>query len=115
MRAMQTKGHTDVTTTPSADPDLYEITNERAKMLALHAIHVQGGFSTPEIEAERASKDMAMGRGPINWDKMQAEVTDALLRLATADPEPTPAPAPAAPAPAAASQRVNVTAVLASI
>lgn len=47
-------------------------------MLAAHAIYVQHGFSTPDIEKTRAEKDLARG-AHIDWDKMQAEVQAAIL------------------------------------
>lgn len=54
------------------------ITKERADLLAMHAIVVQGGFSTPEIEKERAEKDLAQG-GEIDFDKIRAEVIQATI------------------------------------
>lgn len=84
--------------------DPTEVTPERALMLAQHAIHVQGGFSTPEIEAERARKDMAASAAPIDWDKMQAELDTALAAKVAALPT-TPGSA----------QQTDVTAVLANI
>jgi hypothetical protein len=101
------------------------ISDEQAQMLAQHAIHVQGGFSTPEIERARAEKDLA-GGGTIDFDRMQAELTEVLLAkvadLPTATPspalaeavkslDPEPEPTPAAEKP----QRVDVTAVLAHV
>jgi len=102
-----------------------DITDEQAQMLAQHAIHVQGGFSTPEIERERAKRDLA-GGGSIDFDRMQAELTEALLAkvralphaepspalaeaVASLDPEPAPVPADEKP------QRVDVTVVLAHV
>lgn len=79
-----------MTATPETDP-AYEVTPARARMLADHAIHVQGGFSTPEIEAERARKDMADGGGPINWDKMEGELNAALAVKVAALGTPEPA------------------------
>jgi len=98
------------------------ITDEQAILLAQHAIHVQGGYSTPEVERERAKIDLAKG-GRIDFEKMQAELTEALLAKVAdlpsvaAEPAPTldgipePEPTPAAEKP----QRVDVTAVLAHI
>jgi hypothetical protein len=127
--------------TPEGDPDKV-VTDERAQMLAAHAIYVQGGFSTAEVERVRAEADIAAG-GSINWHAMQAEVQAALLAKARevvtyrmGGPEPTPVvaavppaepaePAVAAPAGSAVdevdptedsgAQRVDVTAVLANI
>jgi hypothetical protein len=111
--------------TDTTTPDDYVVTDERAQMLANHAIYVQGGFSDPATERARAEKDMADGGKPIDWAKMEAEVNEAIrARLAAmpAGPAPTPPAAPAAPAaPAPATtksgalQRVNVTAVLANV
>ncbi len=105
------------TTTPD---DVNVVTDERAQMLANHAIYVQGGFSDPATERARAESDIARG-GTIPWDKMQAEVDEAIkVRLAAMPAGPAPTP-PAAPAPASgttpsgALQRVKVTAVLANI
>jgi hypothetical protein len=124
------------------DPDKV-VTPERAAMLAAHAIYVQGGFSTAEVERVRAEADIASGNVP-DWARMQAEVQEALLAKARevvdyrmGGPEPTPVaaavppaepaaePAVAAPAGSAAAevdptedstaQRVDVTAVLANI
>ena len=101
--------------TDTTTDDARVVTDERAQMLANHAIYVQGGFSTPEIERERAEKDMARG-GPIDWAKMQAEVDDAIkARLAampTVPPTPAAPEAPEAPEPAT---RTDVTAAIASI
>lgn len=55
-------------------------------MLAAHAIHVQHGFSTPEIEKARAEKDLARG-GTIDWAKMQAEVVAAITADLAKDEE----------------------------
>jgi hypothetical protein len=55
-----------------------QVTAERAAMLAAHAIHVQGGFSTPAIEKARAEAQLAQSPGSIDWDKMQAEVVAAI-------------------------------------
>jgi hypothetical protein len=60
------------------DGDPYEVTPARAMLLAQHAVYVQGGFSTPEIETERARKDMSDGGAPIDWAKFQAELDEAL-------------------------------------
>jgi hypothetical protein len=98
------------------------ITDEQAQMLAQHAIHVQGGFSTPEIERARAAKDLA-GGGSIDFDRMQAELTEVLLAKVAA-PSATPSPALTEavttidpdPVPAEEKpQRVDVTAVLAHV
>lgn len=67
-----------------------EVTQERAAMLAAHAIHVQGGFSTPEIEKARAEQQLAAG-GSINWAQMEHEVVDALkAKLETLPPPAAP-------------------------
>lgn len=55
-----------------------KVSNEHAQMLAAHAIYVQHGFSTPEVEKARAEKDIANG-AVIDWDKIQAEVTAAMI------------------------------------
>ena len=83
--------------TDTTTDDAKVVTDERAAMLAQHAIFVQGGFSTPEIERARAEADLAAG-GTIDWDTMQAEVNAALLAMAMgivsrdrpAAPTPTP-------------------------
>jgi hypothetical protein len=81
---------------PSPEADPLEVTDARAEMLARHAVFVQGGFSTPDIERERARKDIAHGLeatvGPptanadraaleeswrATWDRMGREVHDA--------------------------------------
>lgn len=59
----------------SNDPN--EVTPERATMLAMHAIHVQGGVSDPEREAERARQQLAQSPGSIDWVKMANEVLEA--------------------------------------
>jgi hypothetical protein len=114
----------DTEMTDTTTPDDYVVTDERAQMLANHAIYVQGGFSDPATERARAEKDMADGGKPIDWAKMTAEVDEAIrARLAAmpAGPAPTPpaapAPAPTAPGttPSGALQRVDVTAVLANV
>jgi uncharacterized protein (UPF0335 family) len=136
-----TQGHSDVstgfrTTDPSPDIDPNVVTDERAEMLAQHCIYVQGGFSTAEIERKRAEADLAKSPGCVGWDRMQAEVSEAMLArikaMTPATPEPAPeaAPAEAVPAePEAAPEpavdptppttkrgdRVDVTAVLASV
>lgn len=88
------------------------ISDERAEMLAQHAIFVQGGYSTPEIERERAEKTLAEG-GSIDFDAMEAEVRDELLSrvaaMGTAPASATAAPEPSGP------QRVDVTAVMADV
>ena len=40
------------------------VTDEQAKILAAHAIVVQGGYSTPEIERERLLKDASRATDP---------------------------------------------------
>ena len=91
------------------------ITDEQAAMLAAHAIHVQGGFSTPDIERARAEKDLARGAS-IDFDAMQAEVTAALLAKVAALPdEATTDPAPASTTNTATPSRVDVSAVIAHI
>jgi hypothetical protein len=112
-----TNHHTDeghrMTTTPTTDASV--VTDERAVLLALHAIHVQGGFSTPDIERARAESDIARG-GVIDWDRVQAEVDASLMTRGTAAALPTPAPDPAVdPSEPTTEQRVNVTAVMANI
>jgi hypothetical protein len=93
--------------TTSTD-DANVVTDERALMLAQHAIYVQGGVSDPERERARAEADIAAG-GTIDWAKMQSEVDEAIAeRIA----KTTPA---AAPEPAAAEQTANVTAVMTSV
>lgn len=62
------------------EPGPNEVTDERALLLAQHVIHVQGGFTTPEREAERALADLVTSPGSIQWDKLKAEVDDALRR-----------------------------------
>jgi hypothetical protein len=115
-----------MTTTPATPTDPNIVTDYRAQMLAAHAIYVQGGYSTPDIERARAEAQLAESPGSIDWTKMENEVLTAI----TAKTEPTPEPAaPAMPAatgtaaaeveatpePEVAPQRVNVTAVLASV
>lgn len=105
-----------------SDTETSTITDEQAQMLSQHAIHVQGGFSTPEIERARAEKDLA-GGGSIDFDRMQAELTEVLLAKVAAMPIATPSPALAEavesltePVPAEEKpQRVDVTAVLAHV
>jgi hypothetical protein len=100
------------TTTQTPGPD--EVTDERAQMLALHAIYVQGGFSDPERERLRAEADIAKG-GTIDWAAMKAEVDAALLAAAAALPEVAPEPAKKGKKgkgkKAVAPQRVDVSAV----
>lgn len=55
-----------------------KITAERAQLLATHARVVQGGFSTPENEKERAEKDIANG-AVIDFDKIRREVVEATI------------------------------------
>jgi hypothetical protein len=103
------------TTTETPGPD--EVTDERAQMLALHAIYVQHGYSDPERERLRAEADIAKG-GTIDWAAMKAEVDAALMATVKALPDVAPEPAKKgkkgkgkkAPA-AAAPQRVDVSAV----
>lgn len=64
------------------EPDPNEVTEARALMLAQHAVYVQGGFSTPENEAERARAQLAQSPGSIDWSRMEAEVQEALLAKA---------------------------------
>lgn len=115
---MDTDERTPMTTTPSAEVDPTVVTDERAAMLAAHAIHVQGGYSDPMIERARAEADIAAGNVP-DWDKMQAEVNAALMAKVTAPATPAAhvaAEAEVDPAePEVAPQRVDVTAVLANI
>ena len=107
--------------TDTTTDDANVVTDERAAMLAQHAIFVQGGYSTPEVERERAEADLAAG-GTIDWDAMQAEVNAALLSMAmgivtasAAAPTPTPTEEVEETAPVATAQRVDVTAVIANI
>lgn len=53
------------------------VTRRQAAILSAHANIVQGGFSPPEREAERASRAIAAGE-VIDYDALQAEVTAAL-------------------------------------
>jgi len=92
---------------PEAGPN--DVTAERAKMLAHHVIYVQGGASDPEREAERARKQLAKAPGSIDWDRMTAEVTEALhskLRELNADTEQAEAPT-AGDEPAAAAADID--------
>lgn len=61
---------------PEAGPN--DVTPERAKMLAQHAVYVQGGYSDPEREAERARGQLAKSPGSIDWARMTSEVQTAL-------------------------------------
>lgn len=63
---------------PVPEPGPDDVTPERAKMLAQHAVYVQGGYSDPEREAERARKQLAASPGSIDWARMTAEVQTAL-------------------------------------
>lgn len=100
----------------------YDLSAEDAEMLAQHAIHVQGGFSTPEREAERFAADVARGLDPEPaLDKMRDEVRATLLAKLAALPDteppapaPEPAEAPEAPEPSG-PQRVEVTAAMPDI
>ena len=94
-----------MTATPTTDDNV--VTDERALMLAQHAIYVQGGVSDPERERARAEADIRAG-GTIDWAKMQSEVDEAIA-------ERVAKTAPASPAPAAAEQTANVTAVMSSV
>lgn len=67
-----------------------KITPQRAQLLATHAIVVQGGFSTPEIEKERAEKDIA-GGGKIDFDKIGREIMAATIAAKTQPQEETDA------------------------
>jgi hypothetical protein len=101
-----------MTATTETDPNV--VTDARAAMLVAHAIYVQGGFSTAEIEKARAEKQLAGAPGSIDWDVMQAEVDTAIAAKIAAMLAPAdPAPAPTATAPA--EVRKDVTAVLASV
>lgn len=60
------------------------VTPARARMLALHAIHVQGGVSDPDREKARAEAQLAQSPGSIDWQKMQHELLDATLAKAEA-------------------------------
>jgi hypothetical protein len=100
-------------TTTDATPDASVVTNERANMLAAHAVFVQGGFSTPDIEKKRAEADIARGV-VIDWAAIKDEVITAMATEGLATPAPEPATA--APAPEAAPVGpVDVTAVLAHV
>ena len=94
------------------------VTDAQATLLAQHTIFVQGGFSTPEVERERAEKTLAAG-GTIDWDRVQSEVTSALIARATAMSAPaaplTPTEEVEPTEPVTHEQRVDVTAVLASV
>jgi hypothetical protein len=104
-------------TTTDATPDASVVTNERANMLAAHAVFVQGGFSTPEIERARAEADIKRGL-VIDWDAMRDEViaATAAAGMVVTPSTPPAEPATAAPAPEAAPVApVDVTAVLAHV
>lgn len=95
------------TTDPSPDIDPNVVTDERAQMLAQHCIYVQGGFSTAEIERKRAESDLAKSPGCIGWDRMQAEVAEAMLaRIKAMTPDPAPEAVPAEPEPEPTEVRV---------
>lgn len=59
------------------------ITDEQAVLLALHAVHVQGGTSDPAREKARAEQDLARG-AVFDWDKIAAEVYEAGQRSSSA-------------------------------
>jgi hypothetical protein len=44
--------------------DSPQVTYEQAQVLAAHAVIVQGGFSTPEIERDRILKDASRQDDP---------------------------------------------------
>lgn len=94
------------------------VTDEQAELLAQHAIHVQGGYSTAEVERERALRDLHAG-GMIDWTKVQSEVDAAIAAKIAAMPAPsTPLTASEEvdeTEPVASAQRVDVTAVIANI
>lgn len=111
--------------TDTTTDDANVVTDARAAMLAAHAIHVQGGFSTAEVERARAEKDIAAG-ATIDWAAMEAEVNAAMLAKLSAafdaaeaaeatGPAPTPSDEVDPTEPVTHAQRVDVTAVLASI
>lgn len=58
------------------------VTRRQAVVLSAHANLVQGGYSPPEREAERAARDLANGLTPTEFEanlaRMQAEVVAAL-------------------------------------
>jgi len=62
------------------EPGPNEVTEQRAQMLANHAKYVQGGYSDPEREAERARQQLAESPGSIDWTLMEAEVTVAMRK-----------------------------------
>jgi hypothetical protein len=64
-----------------------QITDEQADLLAEHAIYVQGGYSTPEIERQRANADIASG-SVYHWEKIAAEVREAKSQAPAAEPKP---------------------------
>lgn len=64
------------------EPDPNEVTEQRAIMLAQHAVYVQGGFSTPENEAARARAQLKVQPDSIDWSRMEAEVKEAMLARA---------------------------------
>lgn len=65
----------------TVDPN--DVTEERALMLAQHAVYVQGGFSTPEIERDRAQKQLEQSPGSIDWKRMHTEVLEAMAARLT--------------------------------
>jgi len=91
------------------------ITDEQATLLAQHAVFVQGGFSTPEIERTKAEADLAKG-AVFDWHTIEAEVRAAGIAPASIEvyPEaPEPAPAPTAVTPD--EDKVDVSHVLAHV
>ena len=108
---------TTISISPGVDPSV--VTNERANLLAAHAIHVQGGFSTPENERERAEKDIAHG-AVFDWATIEAEVRAAVVKAVavTAPAAPTVTTftsTPPAVKVGASEQRADVSAVLAHV
>lgn len=103
--------------TDTTTDDVNVVTDERAEMLAKHAIFVQGGYSDAATERARAEADIAAG-ATIDWSTMQAEVDAAITAKIAAMPPHVPLTASeeveeVAPPPHA--QRVDVTAVIANI
>lgn len=62
---------------PITGPPPEVVNDERAQLLARHAIYVQGGMSTPEVEKARAEADIARGSVP-DWTLMYQEVVQAM-------------------------------------
>ena len=102
-----TEGHTVKTKTKTKKRPV--VTDEQAEMLAQHAIFVQGGFSTAEVEKERAEKQLAEHPGSIDFDRMAKEVRDEL------DSRVAGITASTAPITPISEQRVDVTAALPDI